>query len=71
MFQQDKVGESGYYGNQNALKDKGRQRDTNLNIRVNSGDKAAWELAAKKTKMTTTDWVIRALNEAEAASQEC
>lgn len=52
----------GRYGHGNNAKDPARLRSTSLNIRVNSGDKARWQAAAKAEGITMSDWVIKKLN---------
>lgn len=54
---------AGYRGNLNAAKDPAKLRDSNLNIRVNAGDKKAWKDAAANAGVTVSDWIIQALNE--------
>lgn len=53
----------GRYGHGNNAKDPNRLRDTNLNIRVNSGDKTSWQAAAAAAGVTMSDWIIAILND--------
>ena len=55
------VGQGGQPGNQNNSKGG---RDSQMQMRVSSRDKAGWVKAAQQDKLNLTDWATKVMNEA-------